>query len=444
MASSPQPSPLAELEQALASSRPEQAAAAALRAMRGGAGSMDILRVAARTFAARYDPATGLPPHGLAALASAALLEGTMEARDAPLALLQAVALAASERKLPNPQPPAPLVSGEVTHLGRSAIVAARAGEAADAESLFLSIVEDGWERRMAGDVLLRASLEDCGDAGHKLLVSVKAWQLARVLGFRDARSVVRPAVQYLLRGEPNRRLHETTLAVLGKDWVDLEALATAGHPLDDDARMRLATLLAASSDEACIEALLHLLEEGYAAASVAEGISVEAAKRLLAAEGYHIELVHVLLFARAARFALEFSRSNERMYALFESALRVRSPAPHLATVAVAEPQDEIESRRRIGEDLRNRRPREAAACVRNYLARGHPVPPLQALLARCASLDSALANGGHNLVLAEACFAEYAATKAPEILMAFAKSVAASPKDLKASSDWATALLA
>lgn len=444
MPDSPQASPLAELELALASSRPDRATEAALRATRARVAPLEILRTAARTLAPLYDPASGLPPHGLASLSAAACLQGSMDARDAPLAVLQAVALAASERKLAAPQRPAPAVSGEVTHLGRSAILAARAGSAADAESLFLGIVEEGWERRMAGDVLLRASLEDCGESGHKLTISVKAWQLARALGFRDARTVVRPAVQYLLRGERHRRLYEATLSALGREWVDLDSLVSGGRPLDEDGRMRLATLLAAATDEACVRALLALLREGYAATSVAEGVGVEAAKRLLAAEGYHVELVHVLLFARAARFALEFSRTSERLYALFEAALRVRSPAPHLASVAVAEAKDEAAARQRIAEDLRNRRSREAAVCVRNYLSRGYAANPLVAILAQSASLDSSLANQGHNLLLAEACASEYAATKAPEFLMALAKSVSSSPKDVKASTEWAAALAA
>ncbi len=433
---------MAELELALAASPPDGAAEAALRAMRHGSRPLDILEAAARTFAARYDAASGLIPHGLAALSAAACLREWMDADDVPLATLQAVALAASERRLAAPQPQAPGVSGEVTHVGRSALLAAREGRAAEAEPLFLGIIEEGWERRMAGDLLFRAAIEDCGDGGHKLLVSVKAWQLARALGFREARTVLRPAVEYLLRGERDRRLHGTVLAVLGKQRVDLATLSTGTRPLDDDGRMRLGTTAAASSDEACVLGLVGLLRDGYEASSIAQAVSGEAARRLLVAEGYHIELVHVLLFTRAARFALEFSRTDERIYALLEAALRVHSPAPHLPSVAVPEAADETAARHQIAEDLRCRRPREAAARVRAYLARGHPARPVIAMLAQSAALDSSLANQGHNLILAEACVSEYDATKAPEFLMALAKSVAASPKDLQASTAWAAAL--
>ena len=437
----PRASPLADLERALSSSLPDQASDATLRALQEGTPFLEVVRVAARVTASRYDPAAALPPHGLAALSVAASLPQWMDPGDIPFALLQAVVLAASERKLGSPQPPAPALSGEVTHLGRSAILAARSG-ADDAEPLFLGIVQEGWERRMAGDVLFRASLEDCGDAGRKLLMSVKAWQLARALGFRDARMIVRPAVQYLLRGERSRKLYESARATLGKEGADLQALAAGGRPLDEEGRMRLATLLAAASEEGCVTALLGLLREGYAAAPLAQGIAVEAAKRLLPAEGYHIELLRGLLFTRAAHFVLEFSRTDDRLFALFEAALRVRSPAPHLPSVPAAHARDGDEARERIAEDLRSRRPREAAAHVRAYAADGHPVPPLLALLGRAAALDSSLANGGHNLLLAEACFSEYVATKAPEFPMALAKSVAASPKDLAASNAWAKSL--
>ena len=441
MLNPPRAPPLAELELALSSSRPDPACDAALRATAEGVPVLEILRVAARTAASRYDSAAALPPHGLAALSAAAALPEWMDPRDVPLAVLQAVALLASETMLSSPQPPVPARTGEVNHLGRSAVLAARSGDP-EAESLFLAVVEEGWERRMAGDVLFRACVEDSGDGAHKLPMSVKAWQLARALGFRDARLIVRPAVQYLLRGEHSRKLYESSLAVLGKEGTDLEALAAGGRPLDEDGRMRLATLLAAASEESCVAGLRGMLRDGYASGSLAGGIGIEAAKRLLAAEGYHIELVHGLLFTHAARFVLQFSRTNERLYALFEAALRVRSPAPHLPTVSVAEAKDEAAARERIAEDLRNRRSREAAACVRAYAMKGYPAKPLLALLAQAACLDSSLANGGHNLLLAEACLSDYTGTRAPEFLMAFAKSVAASPKDEIASTAWARSL--
>lgn len=442
MPESPQPSALAELELALASSRADRAAEAALLAVRTAVDPLEILRTAALVAASRYDAASGLAPHAVCTLASVAGLRGRTEPRHYPLAVLQAVVLVAAEKKLPVPQRPPAVVSGEVTHLGRSALLAFRAGAMPDAESIFLGILDEGWERRMAGEVLFRASLEDLGEGGHKLLAAVAAWQLARALGFRAARTILRPAVQYLVRGEPARRAHTAMMAVLGKEWADLDSLASGGRPLDEPARGRMATALATPTDEACAASILELLRDGYAASSLAEGIGIEASKRLLAGEGYHPELAHALLCAHSARFVLEFSRSSERVYAVFVAALRVRSPAPHLPSVAVPEASDEDGALKQVVEDLASRRPREAAAHVRVYLARGHAATRLLPAIVYRASLDSSLANQGHNLQLADACTTEYGATKAPEFLMALAKSVASSPKDVTASKAWAASL--
>ncbi len=438
----PSASPLADVEASIAASRPDAAVEASFRALRAGAVPLEILRAAARAAATRYDPASGLAPHGLATLAAVANLRATMDPRHVPQAMLQSIVLAASEKKLDHPQPPPSVVAGEVTHLVRSALFAARAGNAAEAESLFLGVLTEGRERRMVGDTLFRAALEDLGDGGHKLLMSVMAWHLARALGFREARTILRPAVQYLVAGERNRKPYEAMMAVLGKEWVDLATLASGGRTLDETGRSKLVTPLAAPTEEACLASTLALLRDGYAATAVAEGIATEAAKRVLAAEGYHLELIHALLYARAACFVLTFSRTSERLYALFLAALRVRSPAPHLPSVVVPEPVNEEEGLARLSDDLTARRSREAAARVRTYLAHGYSAKRLLATLAYHASLDSSLANQGHNLLLADACAVEYEATRSPEFLMVLAKSVAASPKDLTASKAWTQVL--
>lgn len=438
----PPVSSVTELELALTSSRPDRAADVALRAFRANTTSLEILRVAANVAASRYDPASGLAPHALAALAAANGLRDVMEPRTHILALLQSAVLAAAEKKLPAPQAAASVVSGEVSHLGRSALLALRASDLRDAESVFLGIVDEGWERRMAGEILFRASVEDPGESGHKLLTSVAAWRLARALGFHNARTLLRPAVQYQVNGEPARRTHEAIVTLMAKEWVDLDALVAGGKPLDDGARARLASSLAMASEESCLASILELLQDGYAATSLAEGVGIEASKRLVAAEGYHPELAHALLGAHAARFVLEYSRSSERIAALLQAAARVRSPAPRLPSVAVSPPAGQEDGLRQVADDLGARRPREAAAHARIYLAEGHPPKRLVATLAYHACLDSSLANQGHNLLLADACAAEHTATKAPDFLIALAKSVAASPKDVAASKAWIAAL--
>ncbi len=434
--------PLEELEVAIAAGHPDRAVEAALKALAAQAPTLDVIRAAARGAASRPLSGAGTVPHGLVALASAAGLRDVLEPRALGLAILQAVSLTASATRASEASEPFLIVSGEVSHLAPSALFAVRRGDAAEAESLFLGIVEEGWERRQAGDMFFRAAVEDLGDSGHKLIVAVQVWRLAEALGFRDARLLLRPAIRYVVRGERDRAPYEAMLGVLGKERVDLETLASAARPLDDAARGKLATVVAATSEEVCVEGLLSLLRDGIAPTSLAYGIVVEAAKRALASEGYALETAHALLYAHAARFALSFSRTSERLYALFLAALRVRSPAPHVPSVGVSEAGGEGDAIRAIEEDLEARRPPEAAARVRAYLSRDFSSKRLLETLARFASTDSALANQGHNLALADACAAEYAATKAPEIAMALAKLLAASPRDEAASKGWAAHL--
>src|SRR5712691_6508466 len=281
------------------------------------------VRAAARGVASHYDRASGLAPRSLAILGAAANLTSVMEPRFQVLPVLQAIAYAASEKKPATPAKPPLIGSGEVTHLGRSFLFAVRAGDVAEAESIFLGMVDERWERKMAGDMLFRAALEDMGEGGRKLFLSVKSWQLARSLGFKGARTILRPAVDYLVKGPRDRTAYETILAVLGKEWVDLEALASGGRPLDDVGRGKVSAIASAPSDAACINATLALLQDGYAASSIAEGLGVEAARRVIAARGYDTETAKRLLFAHTSRFVLTFSRTNERLYALFQAALR-------------------------------------------------------------------------------------------------------------------------
>lgn len=434
--------PLEGLEAAVGEGHPDRAVEAALKALAAKAPPLDVIRAAARGAASHPPPGAGHVPHGLAALASAAVLRDVLEPRALRLAVLQAVSLTASATGASEASEPPLLVSGEVSHLARSALLAVRRGDLAEAESLFLGIVEEGWERRQAGDIFFRAAVEDLGDSGHKLIVAVQVWRLEEILGFHDARLLLRPAIRYLVRGERDRVPYETMLAVLGKERVDLEALASGPRPLDDAARGKLATVVAASSEYRCVEGLFSLLRDGHAPTSLADGIVVEAAKRALASEGYALETAHALLYAHAARFVLTFSRTDERLYALFQAALRVRSPAPEVPYVRVSDAGGEGDAVRAIEEDLVARSPAEAAARVRAYLSRGFSSKRLQETLARFASMDSALANQGHNLALADACAAEYAATKAPEVLMGLAKLLAASPRDEAASKEWAARL--
>src|SRR5881296_3055310 len=245
------PSLLTEVETAVGASRPE-AVDAAVKAFRAKAPPVELVRAAARGVALHYDRASGVAPRSLTILSAAANLTSVIEPRYQVLPVLQAIAYAASEKKPATPAKPPLIVSGEVTHLGRSFLFAVRAGDVAEAESIFLGMVDEGWERKMAGDMLFRAALEDMGEGGRKLFLAVKSWQLARSLGFKGARAILRPAVDYLVKGPRDRTAYETILGLLGKEWVDLEALASGGRPLDDSGRGKVATIASSSSDVGC------------------------------------------------------------------------------------------------------------------------------------------------------------------------------------------------
>ncbi|TMA01289.1 MAG: hypothetical protein E6J97_02970, partial [Methanobacteriota archaeon] len=147
------PSLLTEVETAVGASRPE-AVEAAIKAFRAKAPPLELVRAAARGVALHYDRASGVAPRSLAILGAAANLTTVMEPRYQVLPVLQAIAYAASEKKPAAPAKPPLIVSGEVTHLGRSFLFAVRAGDVAEAESIFLGMVDEGWERKMAGDML--------------------------------------------------------------------------------------------------------------------------------------------------------------------------------------------------------------------------------------------------------------------------------------------------
>src|SRR3989454_9394591 len=263
---------LTEVESTVGASRPDAVDAAA-KAFRANAPPLEVIRAAARGVAKHYDRASDEAPRSLAILGAAANLTSGMQPRFQALPVLQAVSFAASEKRASTPAKSPLVVSGEVTHLGRSFLFAVRAGDVAEAESIFLGMVDEGWERKMAGDILFRAALEDMGEGGRKLFLAVKSWQLARSLGFKEARTILRPAIDYLVKGPRDRTAYESILRVLGKEWVDLDGLASGGRPLDDEGRTKVLAVTAAASESACVDATLSLLRDGYAASGVAEAL---------------------------------------------------------------------------------------------------------------------------------------------------------------------------
>src|SRR5437879_641309 len=323
----PSASPLAELGPASQRSKWDRATAAALDAIRAKVPLMEVVRTSARAFVTHYDGATGVAPRSLVTLSSAANLIPVMQPRFQPLPILQAVSFVAAAKKADAPARPAVVVSGEITHLGRSFLFGVRDGNRPEAESIFLGMLAEGKERKMAGDMLFRAAIEDMGEGGRKLMVAVKSWQLARSLGFKDVRLVLRPAVQYLVSGPRDRAAFETILAAIGKEWVDLDVAATGGRPLDEGARTKVRGIAAAPNPSSCIAATVAVLRDGYAAVSIAAGLAVEAARRVVAADGYDLDAARGVMFTHAARVVVSVWWMGQRLYAVFLAALALRAP---------------------------------------------------------------------------------------------------------------------
>src|SRR5690348_2842239 len=130
MAAATLPSLLTEVENAVGASRSD-AVDAAVKAFRAKAPPLELVRAAARGVALHYDRASGVAPRSLAILGAAANLTAVMEPRFQVLPVLQSITYAASEKKPAAPAKPPLIVSGEVTHLGRSFLFGVRAGDVA-------------------------------------------------------------------------------------------------------------------------------------------------------------------------------------------------------------------------------------------------------------------------------------------------------------------------
>ncbi len=430
-------SALKDLEAAVAQSRADRAIESAVRGIRAKVAPMELVRTASRTAAVFFDPSLRRPPHGLVALAAAANLCGILQPRFHSLPILQAIALAAAEKKASRPGKAPAVVSGEITHLGRSFMLAARDGNLPEAESIFLGMLAEGRERRMAGDLLFRAAAEDLGDGGQKLIVCVKLWQLASVLAFKDARTILRPTVQYLVAGPRDSRDYQAIRSALGQEGVDLEALGTDGRGLDDAGRVAVDRMLASRDRGTRFASTLALLRDGYAPSSLAEELSARVSRALGASNTYEPDRVRTLAYAHCARFVLSFTRTSERLYALFQTTHRLPPSIP--PPVPPSEPGlGEGEELCQLAGELEAGKAHATGIRSGFYLARGFSPDRLFDTLAHHASRDSAIVNDGLNLLLADVCASEFLATRAPEHGMALATMIAASPRDRSAYDSW------
>ena len=441
MASAAGPKALLDVASAVGGSRADVAVTSAVAALKAGVAPLDVLRAAVRAYALHYDVTDPAPPHGLVVGAAVANLLDALPAPTRRIAALRAVALLAGDKKSLAPVRAPLALSGEVSHLGRSFLFAARDGDLPQAESVLLGIVDERRERRMAGDILFRAAVEDMADGGHKLLVAVKSWQLARALGFRDARVLLRPAVQYLVAGPRDSSAYKAILAVLGRERVDLEALATGGRALDDAGRARLSAALANQEADARVLGILDALRDGFAPTAVADALSTEAAGRLVRAKPDDRDPVLALAFVHAARFVLTFSRTPDRLYVLFQAGLRVHAPSPPPPLPPTRDEDAEAEALRSILSDVDGSRPDDAASRTGAYQRRGFSAAKLRESLLTRAVEQPAGPAARRALVLADITTSE-ATTGAHEPLMSLARVLAASPKDSSLARGWARAL--
>src|SRR5436189_5629185 len=84
-----------------------------------------------------------------------------------------------------------------------------------------------------------------------------------------------------------DRTAFEAILAALGKEWVELEALASGGRPLDQEGRTKVRDIATAPNPSSCVAAALSFLRDGYAGMSIAGGLAVVAAMRVAVGRGH-------------------------------------------------------------------------------------------------------------------------------------------------------------
>jgi len=424
---------LASVSEAVASGGPMDAVDAGSIALDAGAKLPDVVRAAVLAYGESVDFATGFVPHGMLAMAAAVRVATHVQPRFAPLPALQAMSLLARDAKRSGPRPPSRVITGEITHLARSFEEAVRARNAGDAAAVFSGFLADGEEKKMAGDALFRVAAEDASEGGHKLLVPVKAWQLAAYVGWKHARPVIVPAVAYVADGEPDVATHESLLRAWGKAQVDSEGLSRNAQPLGHHAT-DVSGALAAPTAEECARALIDVLKAGVAVDALAEGLVIEAGRRVLAARHFDFPAVHDVLFADAARFVATFSRTSSRVFPVLIAGLRIRGKAVSEEAPPVVPLAGEGEVLCAVSGDIDHGGAEMAAARVGAYTAHGFAGPRLVELLCHHAARETPIVDQGHSLALADAVSENFLRSRDPRravLVEALAKALATAPHD-------------
>ncbi len=428
----------AALGDAVRSEDSEGALKRGLHAVEAGAPPLEIARAGALAYASSVDVSPEYPPHGLLTLSAAVRLTRHLPLRLQTLPILQALTLAAEDRKLPAGEHRGRVkISGEISHLTRSFEYAVRTGAFDDAVSIFSGLLTEGKERVMAGDVLFRVAAEDMVVAGHKLIYAVKGWQLASALGWRAGDVLMGPVVARIARGIQDPAAFRTIMAVWGREKVDAAAVGGNASPAEGGERDAIRAALRAGSPEACAHGIVLALKRGVGLDAIA-GLAVEeAANRVAGLTGYDLVPIHGLIFSDLARWVLRFSRTLSRVYPLLQACLVLQSQSalPALRSEAGASGRADLSA---IASAMDAGKAHEAGEGVRGYVALGSDRRRLLELLAVQACKEGPSVNMGHNLILADAAIDEATSfpPSAPPALVALAHTLALSPRDRR---NWA-----
>jgi len=424
---------LAAVSDAVSTGGPMDAVDAASIALEAGSKLPDVVRAAVLAYGESVDFATGFVPHGLMAMAAAVRVTSHLQSKFAPLPVLQGMALLARDPKRAGPRPRSSVITGEITHLARSFEEAVRERNVADAAAVFSGFLADGKEKKMAGDALFRVAAEDASEGGHKLLFAVKAWQLAGYVGWKQARPVMVPAVAYVAGGEPDLAAHDSLRLAWGKAKVDSEAISRNALPLSHHAA-DVSRALAAPAAEECARALIDVLRAGVAVDALAEGLVIEACRRVLAARHFDFPAVHDVLYADAARFVAMFSRTSSRVFPVLLAGLRIRGKVVSEEVLPVVPVPGEGEVLCALSGDIDHGGGDLAAARVGAYTAHGFGGPRLVDLLCHHAARETPIVDQGHALALADAVSENFTRSRDPRkalLVEALAKALAFAPHD-------------
>lgn len=429
--------PLAALKVAVESGRPDDAANAAAAALAANVPLLDLARAAAHAGAATVDLSHGLLPHGLMTLSSSLRVVPHLREPLRALPVLQGIVSIAADPKIAPTAPSRSRIEGEPTQLGDSFRAAVRAGNADDAERTFAGFLRKGRERRIAGHLLFRTAFEDMADGGHRILFAVHAWQLARAFRWSDPLPVLRPCLHYVAHGQPDRASFDASWRLASRAMLDREAVSAQHRSLAVDEIAALRSTLAEGAGTG-VHGVIERLKAGAGPSAVADTLAGFAAERVASMPQPDFPALHAYQLAAAARFVVGYSRSEERIGALFQAAHALGGSVPAAYGIGDVPRDAEESSVASIERSITARSPEDAIRLVRAYLRRGSGADRLLGSLAHAASRSDARATTGHTLQVADVALTAFAGTNDPVHLDALVNALARAPRNETLPESW------